>query len=542
MAGVKPTVHLLLPLLTLCAAGCGKPGVVPGTSPDPAPVQTPVAAPPAPVVAAPAPLPATPPAVPKDAAAGTLVVGGPAGAIAAYTGVNMGPAPAGKATFDLTGVYQERGLNLIRTDDFNGSFELAPLEPLAPGAEPPAGTFDVTDKDEKLIFAGGFGIYLRLGNSYRTGVTQATNAQRLAAMITMFKHVQGAAGEAHRIQYVEVWNEPNNPHFWAETPASYYELYIAAAKAIRALDPKVKIGGPAVTPAGALLPRGRQFVADFLREVKAAGAPLDFLSWHMYANDPASFSAAAETYRKMSIDAGFGDLDQYVSEWNTSFRVPGDGPTERAPEGRGRAGGGGPRGGGGGGPRGERPPRGEAGGPGRRTEDGAAPDATAGDHAPPEDVHDTELRIGARASALTTAQWIAMQQSGVDQAFFYRGPDPQPYPSTFYGMFYADGAPKPAGWAAILWNRMMKHPTRLALGGTAAGPIWAIAGQNNAGEGAILLANATAQPQPWSVLGIPSGRTPHGARIVAPATSIEDVVAPATSGTLDPWEVRYLSW
>ena len=43
----------------------------------------------------------------------------------------------------------------------------------------------------------------------------------------------------------EVWNEPNLvPHFWTGTRTEYFELYEATARALKAIDPQLKVGGP----------------------------------------------------------------------------------------------------------------------------------------------------------------------------------------------------------------------------------------------------------------------------------------------------------
>jgi xylan 1,4-beta-xylosidase len=52
--------------------------------------------------------------------------------------------------------------------------------------------------------------------------------------------------------YFEVWNEPNID-FWSGEPkqASYFELYDHTARALKAVNPRIRVGGPA-TSSGAL--------------------------------------------------------------------------------------------------------------------------------------------------------------------------------------------------------------------------------------------------------------------------------------------------
>jgi xylan 1,4-beta-xylosidase len=45
--------------------------------------------------------------------------------------------------------------------------------------------------------------------------------------------------------YFEVWNEPNLDGFWAGTQADYFKLYDHAARAIKSVNPRYQVGGPA---------------------------------------------------------------------------------------------------------------------------------------------------------------------------------------------------------------------------------------------------------------------------------------------------------
>ena len=78
----------------------------------------------------------------------------------------------------------------------------------------------------------------------------------------------------------EVWNEPNLD-FWGGEPkqATYWQLYDAAAHAIKAASPRLQVGGPATAQAA--------WVPEFLAHIKQTGAPADFVSTHVYANDTA---------------------------------------------------------------------------------------------------------------------------------------------------------------------------------------------------------------------------------------------------------------
>lgn len=78
--------------------------------------------------------------------------------------------------------------------------------------------------------------------------------------------------------YFEVWNEPNLD-FWAGEPReqTYYQLYEAAAKALKGVSPKLRVGGPATAQAA--------WVDRFIKETAENRVPVDFVSTHVYGND-----------------------------------------------------------------------------------------------------------------------------------------------------------------------------------------------------------------------------------------------------------------
>jgi xylan 1,4-beta-xylosidase len=81
--------------------------------------------------------------------------------------------------------------------------------------------------------------------------------------------------------YFEVWNEPNID-FWTGRPAqsTYFELYDHAARAVKTVSPRLRIGGPATAQAA--------WVDGMIAHAAEAHVPLDFVSTHVYGNDAAS--------------------------------------------------------------------------------------------------------------------------------------------------------------------------------------------------------------------------------------------------------------
>ena len=96
--------------------------------------------------------------------------------------------------------------------------------------------------------------------------------------------------------YFEVWNEPNLD-FWAGDPkqASYFELYDHTARALKAVNPRLRVGGPATAQAA--------WADVFIRHVTEAQVPADFVSTHVYGNDRSQdvFGAAGSISRDQMV-------------------------------------------------------------------------------------------------------------------------------------------------------------------------------------------------------------------------------------------------
>lgn len=80
--------------------------------------------------------------------------------------------------------------------------------------------------------------------------------------------------------YFEVWNEPNID-FWSGDPkeSTYYELYDRAAKAVKRVNTKLRIGGPSTAQAA--------WIDKFIKHCVDNKIPVDFVTTHVYANDSA---------------------------------------------------------------------------------------------------------------------------------------------------------------------------------------------------------------------------------------------------------------
>jgi xylan 1,4-beta-xylosidase len=79
--------------------------------------------------------------------------------------------------------------------------------------------------------------------------------------------------------YFEVWNEANLRGFWRGTRGEYFELYRVTARAVKAVDARLRVGGPATSN---FVPDARFAgeTEDFTPHLALRGADLDALAWH----------------------------------------------------------------------------------------------------------------------------------------------------------------------------------------------------------------------------------------------------------------------
>jgi len=103
----------------------------------------------------------------------------------------------------------------------------------------------------------------------------------------------------------EVWNEPNLRVFWSARESDYLELYDASVRAVKAVDPELRVGGPATAAAG--------WVDDLLEHCRAEGVPIDFVSTHTYGMPPLDLRPVLARYER-------SDLPLWWTEWGVSPR------------------------------------------------------------------------------------------------------------------------------------------------------------------------------------------------------------------------------
>lgn len=120
------------------------------------------------------------------------------------------------------------------------------------------------------------------GRTLGAGTSPPRDWERWAGLIRdLVAHWTGRYGLAEVRDHwsFEIGNEPGRELSWSGTQEDYFRLYDETARAVRAVDAELEVGGPACA-AG-------EWVDGLLAHLAGSGAPLDFLSVHASASLPA---------------------------------------------------------------------------------------------------------------------------------------------------------------------------------------------------------------------------------------------------------------
>jgi xylan 1,4-beta-xylosidase len=272
------------------------------------------------------------------------------GHIRSFQGVNGQPTPVMEGLPNLVNEYKDLRIDMVRTHDFMGPTEIDSVfkddDPLlawlvpnndqraklvvagnasiifpdwsADPEKPESYRFGPTDKVIQAIRETGAEVYYRIGRSWGANRNPPADLDKFADIV---KHIamhynQGWANGFHdSIRYWEFWNEPET--FWSGTPGQFYSLYEKTAKALKFVDPSLKVGGDAK----AIPTDPGPWREGFLDYCAAHKLPFDFYSWHTYADgsaDPYDAVRIGKEIRSLLDAKGFKNAESILSEWNLS--------------------------------------------------------------------------------------------------------------------------------------------------------------------------------------------------------------------------------
>lgn len=278
------------------------------------------------------------------------------GPVKPVNGVGQPPMNGGPSKFDLMHFLKDVGVPYARLHDVGGMFgrglyaDIPNLFPdfAADETRSESYRFDATDALCRALEKNGVEPFFRLGVTIENFVVKGFARRRTAPpedfgkWARICEHVirhytEGwANGFRMKIDYWEVWNEPDNDPEQAKNPmwggsfADYIRFYGVVAPHLKAKFPHLRIGGygscgfyagvgAGEVKAAHSSPRTDYFVTcaeEFLAAVRANGWPLDFFSYHSYS-DPAEAIRQVEFADRLLTRCGFSrkKTERIFNEW-----------------------------------------------------------------------------------------------------------------------------------------------------------------------------------------------------------------------------------
>jgi len=272
-----------------------------------------------------------------------------AGLIRPLIGTNRGPVnwPGSPEAplWDFSENFRQFGIESIRSHDFYGPTDWWVIFPDFTAEPNIPGNYDLASSDQRIssIRNAGFDCLYRLGTSWRgdnplpindpPGTVRNQNGQiiheadrddfkkwaNICTNVVRHYNHGWAGGHNYGIDYWEIWNEPDmSEQFWTGTPGQYYMLYEETAKAIKTLDPSLKVGGPGLSGAFTDI-----YLDGFVRYCRKTSAPLDFYSWHCYGGrdqyNPYCYYEYGRKVQHAMNRYGYKNTQSIVTEWNAGI-------------------------------------------------------------------------------------------------------------------------------------------------------------------------------------------------------------------------------
>ena len=130
---------------------------------------------------------------------------------------------------------------------------------------------------------------------------------------------------------IEVWNEPNLAGFWKDaSKEEYFKLFEATIYAIKEVDERFRVGGPAVCGGS-----DEEWIQAFLEFCDERKIPVDFITRHHYTtefpenqghygyaklmNPEYGFDNLSTTRKIIDGFEAYKGLDVHITEFNTSY-------------------------------------------------------------------------------------------------------------------------------------------------------------------------------------------------------------------------------
>lgn len=237
------------------------------------------------------------------------------------------PAPAAGADTvpDILQVWKAANVTLVRSYDWMSRLDTvdnpSSLFPdwSADPADPANYNFAGTDAWVSQVRSLGAEILFTIASEIPANKQPVGDLAKYEAVVeNIVRHYVCGWGNGFE-DAVSHWEFGDQPDFgtlhFSGTPDQFYQMYAAAARAVKRVSPGLKFGGPCIAFP---LNEGpfREGLLDF---IKQQALPLDFLSWMWYADnsrDPLDFRRVAAEVRRVLDEHGFAGTRSLLSYWS----------------------------------------------------------------------------------------------------------------------------------------------------------------------------------------------------------------------------------
>ena len=269
------------------------------------------------------------------------------GSIKPMHGGNIGPLQdiSGNTSVlgDFTSLYREMGVPYCRVHDVEipfGKDQFVDIHGIfqdfdADVNDPASYNFKYTDIYLKGIIDAGSEVFYRLGESIdgfdrKLYVNPPKDFEKWANIcehIIAHYNEGWANGYKWGIRYWEIWGEPENGDLFTGTREEYYDLYRITARRLKArFGDSIRIGGYGSCGFYALTRDNPSewfktlipFMDKFFEYITAeeTKAPIDFFSWHIYAESLEELTLHASFARKKLDSFGLLNCESILDEFN----------------------------------------------------------------------------------------------------------------------------------------------------------------------------------------------------------------------------------
>jgi len=146
------------------------------------------------------------------------------------------------------------------------------------------------------------------------------------------RHLMERYGEEEVVNWpVEVWNEPNLPGFWKDADMEeYFKLFARSFRAIKELNPRIRVGGPAICGV-----QDELWIREFLLFCQKENIRPDFVTRHHYTTEVPERAGHYGYAELCDAEQGFENLkttrdiidsfeeyrgmEIHITEFNTSY-------------------------------------------------------------------------------------------------------------------------------------------------------------------------------------------------------------------------------